>query len=550
MVFLAAALFIHALLLGLYGKRPLHILQSDNYRAGEYFGRVWRERRRFIPECALSVGGAAVFILFYLLLPNRPTEFYLLGLLPYMLGAVKLTVKTQLAKPKKPIVFTARLKRLYGLYCALVLLPHAAGILILNFSLLNSQFSIILAALPLSPLLAHPLAALAALLAAPIENKINRRYIEAARRKLNAMPDLVRIGVAGSFGKTGVKNYLAAMLGQKYRVCASPASFNTPLGLAKTVNERLKEGDEILIAEMGARRVGDIRALCAWIRPQYGLLNTVGNQHLATFKTEENILRAKYELIEGLVPPARAVFNCDGEKTAALYEWYAGKKLASGQCETRSADCGMRSAEREIKGTDFDMCYSDAAVTPSGSAFTLNCGTESVRCTTRLLGEHTIGNLTVAATLAHELGVPLRAIAETIRDMEPIPHRLELIRPGNGVTVIDDAYNSNPQGFRAAARVLSVFTGGRRILITPGFAELGRQTAAENRRAGETAAACADFLLALGRGGRALRDGWLAGGGAENRVFALPDLDAAKEWLAGNVKAGDTVLFENDIPDF
>ncbi|GHU98280.1 Mur ligase [Clostridia bacterium] len=545
MTLFATALAVNALILCVYSKRPLHILQLNNYRSGEYFAHLWREKRKFVPEFAVSAGGAAAALAFYLLFPKHEIGFYSIGLSPYFSAAIGLTLKTLLVKTKKPPVFTARLKRLYGIHCASIVLLHALYIA-LSF-IFSFQFSVFSSYIlvPCTLFALPPLAALSALAAAPVENRINRRFILAARRKLDTMPDLIRIGITGSFGKTSVKNFLAAMLAGTFKVCASPASFNTPLGLAKTVNENLKPDDRILIAEMGARKVGDIRELCALIRPQYGILNIVGVQHLATFKTEKNILRAKYELIEGLAPPALAVFNCDGEKTALLYERYSGEKRAVG-----GAPVHAKARDRDDSYGRYDLSYKNVRTTAEGSSFTLRYGEQNIRCATRLLGEHNVSNLCAAAALALELGVPASAIAEAVKTVAPVPHRLELIRSGGGVTVIDDAYNSNPDGFRAAVYVLSRFAGGRRILITPGFAEMGAKTREENRNAGACAVSGADILLALGSGGSDLADGWLSANGAADGVFVLPDLNAAAEWIKRNARAGDAVLFENDIPDF
>jgi UDP-N-acetylmuramoyl-tripeptide--D-alanyl-D-alanine ligase len=166
------------------------------------------------------------------------------------------------------------------------------------------------------------------------------------------------------------------------------------------------------------------------------------------------------------------------------------------------------------------------------------------------LGRHSIGNLCAAAGLALALGVSMEAVAAAISEIEPVPHRLQLLRPANGVTVIDDAYNSSPEGFRAAVGVLSAFTGGRRVVVTPGFSETGKRTREEHRRAGAFAAERADILLALGKGARDLAEGWRTGGGAADGARVLTDLKAAGKWLGQNLKSGDAVLFENDIPDF
>jgi len=140
MLLLICAAILNVGTLCAYSKRPLHILQLNNYRAGESAACAWRERQRFIPEIAVSIGGAAAFLLFCLLLPDRTFEFYFIGLIPYFTGAILLTLKTLLFRAKKPLAFTARLKRLYIIQCALVIIIHAVLIIPI---LLNSQFSIL-----------------------------------------------------------------------------------------------------------------------------------------------------------------------------------------------------------------------------------------------------------------------------------------------------------------------------------------------------------------------------------------------------------------------
>ena len=227
---------------------------------------------------------------------------------------------------KKKFALTARMKRLYVclalvslLLCALaVILPHPAQALSEDAGWGWKLLSCLRLVLPAA--LLPCVVALAALIALPIEKTINRLYMRDAKRRLDAQSGLVRIGITGSYGKTSVKNILYTILSQKYNVLSTPASFNTPMGLTRVIRERLEPAHQVFLAEMGARHRKDIKELTDFIHPTIGVLTSVGPQHLDTFKTLENIIQTKYDLVRAIPADGLAVFSDDGGICADLYD--------------------------------------------------------------------------------------------------------------------------------------------------------------------------------------------------------------------------------------
>ena len=506
------AAILNAVLCLAAAKRLTHFLQQNNYGVRAYF-KNYRRNFFFIRyQYIAGVTGILIFALFWFLLPRGGYGlFYLLGLIPYFIMLAALAFVTLRVKTKKPLSATRRMKRLFATLFFLCLIFNLLSLIFLSL-----------------------LAPLAAILNAPFENKVNNGYIKAAKRKLEGMTGLVKIGITGSYGKTSVKLYLAEMLKAKYKVCASPQSYNTPLGIARVINNTLKPDDEILIAEMGARHNGDIKFLCGMVKPSIGILTAIGAQHLETFKCIGNIIAAKYELIENLcqgdaVPDTKttAVFNCDSEYVKLLHE--------------RTCQRGVNRIISAGADKKNDVYYTVAGADAEGSAFSLYIGGEKLDCRTRLLGRHNIGNICAAAAAAHYLGVSGDEIAKAVSRLEPAVHRLQLLKGQGGITVIDDAYNSNPSGARAALDALAMFPG-RKIIVTPGLVELGGAQYSENRGLGTYIAERADYCFAIGENAAAIKDGFAG-------AVVCADLAEAQARLAQIIKPGDTVLFENDLPD-
>lgn len=429
-----------------------------------------------------------------------------------LLSGLILAKQQKKAREKKPFVVTARVRRLYAVLC----------IVLLVFAFIHPVF---MALLPL-------LVALSALIALPIELAIKRMYMRDAQKKMDAQSGLIRIGITGSYGKTSVKVILNTILSQKYNVLSTPASFNTPMGLTRVIRERMEPAHQIFLAEMGARHRGDIKELTDFIHPTIGVLTSVGPQHLDTFKSLDNIIETKYDLIRAIPADGYAVFNGDNAICADLFNRpAAAEKALIGKPGSAAWAEDIRVT---AKGSEFTLCFADGSRTP---------------CTTKLLGAHNISNILLGCAIAKHLKLTNTQIQRGISMLQPVEHRLHLLTSAGGVTVIDDAFNSNPTGAGAALDVLSAFPG-RRIIVTPGMVELGAQEDEYNREFGRKMASCADVCVLIGKKHTLpIQEGLLEKGFAAEHIHTFASLTEATAWLRPYMQAGDFILYENDLPD-
>lgn len=364
----------------------------------------------------------------------------------------------------------------------------------------------------------------------PFERLNNRRFLKRANAKLESIPGLIKIGITGSYGKTTAKNILACMLAKNYKVCKSPSSYNTLMGLCRTVNEVLETDDEVFIAEMGARFVGDIKELTELIKPQCGIITAVGDMHLETFGTRETVAKAKYELIESLNKNGIAVFNGENEYGKVFYD------------KTECIKFITCSEESEIKAF-----YENVNFTPYGTEFELLLNDQRCFIRTKLLGKHIPSLIAQCAILAFKLGVTPSDIAEACAEIEQIPHRLQLIKNGN-VTIIDDSFNSNPEGANNAIELLGSFKGTK-IVVTPGMIELGDIQSSCNAKLGAIAASNADLIIAIGSNAKDIIKGATEKGMDAEKIIKCDTLNDASA-IIGNLPPNEyVILYENDLPD-
>lgn len=423
---------------------------------------------------------------------------------------------------KKPLVETARIGRLFA--CMIVVL--AALWWALEYTVTGCAGLVVI----LTPLLA----VLCNILMTPIENSVKRWYFNDAKKKLLGRKDLIRIGITGSYGKTSTKFILGAILQQRYHTLVPPSSYNTPMGLTRVIREQLGDEHRAFVAEMGARHVGDIAELCRLVHPQYAVLTSVGPQHLETFGKIENVMKAKYELIEGLPENGVAVFNGDNEYVRRLWAQTNRKKYLYAFSPGKSADVWAENVRSGPDGSRFDVVQKD------GSRFA---------CRTPLLGRHNILNVLGGVAIALALGMTKEEIAAGVALVQPVEHRLQIIPTGNGVTVIDDAFNSNPEGSASAIEVIAQFPG-RKIVVTPGMVELGEKEDTENYLFGKLMSGTCDFVFLIGpKRTKPIYNGLADGGFPIENIFVSRSLDEATAQMGGILRAGDVVLFENDLPD-
>lgn len=334
----------------------------------------------------------------------------------------------------------------------------------------------------------------------PYEKLVQKHFLRRAQRILHQRPDLIKIGITGSYGKTSVKNILAELLRVKYRVVVSPASFNTPMGFARTVNENLTADTQVLIMEMGARRVGEIREMCQLVQPQHGIITSIGACHLATFGDIATVAQTKAELFASL--PEDGIAVTDGDNP-----WC--QKLKHPQ-------------------------------------LILVRATEQPAIKTSLLGAHQQKNLQMAAALARQLGIGNDEIARVAANLQPTPHRLERIVAPNGIIIFDDSYNANPTSAQSALEVIRQYPT-RKVVQTPGFVEQGTNTAAAHAQFCAQIKTVADVVIVVGSVNRTYFEQGLAGWSGD--VVYVSNREDAKKQYPHWLKSGDILLIINDLPE-
>ncbi len=433
-------------------------------------------------------------------------------------------------KSKKPLKYTSRVWRLL---ITLSLLLMAVGWGLSNLWTVEPRFLVV--GLGAGYLLAPFFVLLANGINIPIQKSVERRYINDAKRRLANQPDLIVLGVTGSYGKTSTKHFLQRLLSEKYNTLMTPGSFNTPMGVVRTIREHLLPTHELFVCEMGARHVGDIKELCDIVRPQYGLLTSIGPQHLETFGSLENIISTKFELIDSLPPDGTAFLN-----------------MSNPFIRQRGATAAVRFGISEQADEQLNYRAFDIQAGPDGLTFGVEMpGGEMRRFSTALIGRHNVENITAAIAVSHHLGVPLPRLISAVRALEPVPHRLRLLPRTAGLSIIDDAFNANPEGAGVALETLAGFDG-LKILITPGFVELGERQDVCHEMLGKQAADVCDFVALVGEQQTAaiVRGLDAAGFPPEKRVVCetLQEAMAAARALPGDGQE-KYVLLENDLPD-
>ncbi len=511
-------------------KHDIHMLQQNSYRLDRY----WRYLKNDMGSAWRLTDVALLFLLFSTLLDVRMSLFIIA-----VVALTKIWLLIRM-KFKKPLVFTRRVWRIYGVTAALAAGGYLAVILstwrMPDVCGLYSPAAVSVGTLLLITIFSWAVVMLAVVILKPVESAINRKYWNEAASILRSMPDLTVIGITGSYGKTSTKHYLHRILSEEFEVLMTPGSYNTPMGVIRTVREMMKPYDTIFICEMGAKQVGDIKEICDLVHPQIGIITAVGPMHLESFKTIENVQATKFELVDALPADGFAVINNDFE--------YCANRIVSNVEHRRYALSGGNE-----KGSDY--IAENIRYTPFGTNFTVR-GPEGfeLELFTRLVGACNISNLLGAVIVALKLGMKPAKIKNAVAQIEQVEHRLSIKQTPGGVTIIDDAFNSNPAGSKMALEVLSDFKDGKRIVVTPGMIELGEKQYELNEALGEEIAKSVDMAIIVGEYNReALVAGIRKGKFDEKNLHTVDSFKEAQALLTPQLRSGDTVLYENDLPD-
>lgn len=514
------ALIISALL---SCKRQVQMLQQNSYYPSRYIKWFFKSGKAV----------DTVLPLLYLLLiipPFSPKNqlFYQPITVASLLLLRFLLAERSHRKSIKKLVWTARVKRLFVTITLLLAIPAAGMMLFIKGSVEFIVCSVIFAVLCA---LAPWLTMLARTVNVPMERAINRWYINDAKKILRSSGAKV-IGVTGSFGKTGTKFILGRILSEKYNTVVTPESFNTTMGVVRTIRSNVQATTEIFVAEMGAKNKGDIKEICNLVAPDMGIITAVGPQHLETFKTLENVQKTKFELADAVSrKEGEMILNYDSQPVAEYAANY-GNTVGYGS------------------GDNADVKISDVVSDRDGSRFIVNIDGQEISLCTKLLGMHNVLNITGAVVAAVKLGVYADRIAYAVRRLNPVAHRLELKPFVNGCLMLDDAYNSNPVGCLEAVKVLSSFEGMKKIIVTPGLVELGDIEYESNYNLAAAAADCCDYMIFVGEERSvpmvaAAKDK----GFDEGKMCVVESFAQAVEVLKREADSSSVVLVENDLPD-
>lgn len=497
----------------------LHIFQLNGYKNNEQL--AWLKKNYKKQQVLLLSNVFGIICALY----NPVIVLLLLGIV--LLVCIRYYLWLKRKNNKKKLVYTKRIQRLIVTHMIVNAILITASVL-LGFG----DFDLILGICGVTISIQPILIILSNIINKPIEKQVNNYFINDAKKKLKEVEGLKIVGVTGSYGKTSVKYYLQTLLQGHYNVLITPESYNTPMGVVKTIRESLQSTHEIFLCEMGARYVGDIKEICDIVNPQYGVITSVGPQHLETFLNIDNVVETKFELADSLIGAKQLFLNGDNEYIVDKSKAYSNFMMYSAG-ENKAGYYAENVVCTEL-GTEFDV------ISPKG---------EREHFQIKLIGKHNVVNVLGAISFANMLGIPLKELKVPARRINPVQHRLQMIKRG-GITIIDDAYNSNPVGSKMAVETLAMFSG-LRILITPGMVELGTDEEHYNYMFGTYAATCCDYILLVGKDrGKTIQKGALESGFAADRCVIFDNLKNAMDFAYG-IKTDEHkyILLENDLPD-
>lgn len=501
------------------GIYHLHMFQLNSYRYKRYLRFIKANIHRIIPLSGGIFMGLVLII--SALIPRSDKHEIILSLLIglYLMRSYPLYFSKE--KTKKPLVYTTRVKRIL-LVMSIVYIGATAGL----------YLTIGVIGIVITSLISPIIMVVSNSLLWPYEKYLKVYYYNDAKSILRHDKDLIRIGITGSYGKTSTKFMIEKILGQQFTTLVTPHSYNTTLGVVLTVRKWLNRSHEVFVAEMGAKQKGDIKEICDLVKPKFGMITAVGPQHLETFGSVSNIIDTKFEMAVAVQDNGKCFVNGDVENIKEGMKRYN---------QVEYVTYGI--------GNENDFVITNIEQSPSGSAFDVTYKDSIERYHTRLFGQHNILNITGAIALGKELGMSYERISTGVKELKPVPHRLELKAQG-GYYILDDAFNSNPVGAKYALDVLASFKTGQKIIMTPGMIELGELDHKLHKTFGLQIANVCDHVVLIGeKKTKSIVEGLIEAGYDHKKIKVCNNVYEGFSYVATITQKGDVVLIENDLPD-
>lgn len=452
-----------------------------------------------------------IFILFYKLTIIKKLILYIYFTCVFMYYLIN--QKKKILKLK----ITKRIKRI------IILILITNGIFLINIKYILFSINILL--------LIHPLLNILVLeIDKPIENLINKIYITNAKKIIKENKDLIKIAITGSYGKTSTKNIIYQLLKNDYLTVSTPKSYNTLLGVTKTINEQIDSTTQIFIYEAGATTPGDIKEIVKLIKPDIAIITDIGMQHLESFKTIDNIVNTKFELLDSLNYEDTAILNNDN----------------------------IYIKNKEIKNIENVIRISTTNKTETYYAQVINLipleliiyknEKPEIALTTPLLGRHNALNILISYVVLQQLKekgiiISKEKIKERIKNLSPTPHRLEY-KKINNIHLYDDSYNSNIVGFINACEVIKELPY-KKIIITPGIVELAKKEKEVSMNIAKTIKDTFDEIYII----KNKASDYLIDYLQDENLYITTSFKAAYNECVNKYKEEIAILIENDLPD-
>ena len=508
----------------------MHMLQQNLYNENNRYLKwiVKNYRKAFSLFDFLPV---ILFLLIYFVKDNHIIDLVLIAsMFIYFIGIINEYRKNKENQNKLPLKATGRIKRLF----VTVVLIYGIAIYFTVISDKEIMLGLMLILLAFLLGFVYYIVYIASIIDTPLNKLEYWYYYHKAKNNLKKHSNMLVVGITGSYGKTSSKNILNEILSSKYITKATPKNYNTPYGLMMTINDHLDKFDQVLIAEMGAYTNGAIKQLCDFVHPKYGILTVIGDAHLESFGTKENIQKTKFELIESLPSDGLAILNMD-DPYQVSYELKNNVPVKWIGIDNSKADVYATNIKCGSYGMSFDCHYQDG---------------KTVHLKTRLLGKYNIYNILGSIVLALEMGIDINDIKASVSSLKSTEHRLELKKIGD-MFMLDDAYNSNPVGASGALDVLKLMNGTK-VVVTPGMVELGNIEKEKNYEFGKKIAECADYVILIGKKKtQDIYDALVDCKYDKDNIFILNRVVDAYSVISALKTDGVDIyaLFENDLPD-
>lgn len=531
MIFTILFIICSFILLIFKNKKYLHMLQQNLYNENNRYLSWLGKNFKYFFDADLVILFLAIIGYFVLFDVKVYSNVFLL-IMSFIALVLAYIWNSRIVKDqnKKPLVITPRVKRLIVttsiLYLIVIVLMFMSNsdksrwLFILVFSLMMYLDSIVIL--------------ISNFINKPIEGLVTLHYRRMAVHKLNNINGLKVIGITGSYGKTSSKNILADILNVKYNTFPSPKNLNTPKGLMTAINNQMDKFCEVFIAEMGAYKRGEIKELCDFVHPKYGILTRIGTAHLMTFGSQENIQKGKFELIESLPSDGFGVLNGD-DPLQVNYKLKNKVKTIWIGIDNKDVDVRAENIKCDNKGTTFDCVFKGDS--------------KKYKFSTKLLGNHNVYNILAGIACGREFGISIEDLQTSVASVRAVEHRLELKRLGNFYQ-IDDAYNSNPVGAESALKVLGMMPGVK-VVVTPGMIELGDKEDEYNKEFGKQISDVADYVVLVGeKKTKPIYEGLLDKGFDKDKIMVLNDVRESYKFVSNLGNTNEVyALFENDLPD-